>query len=216
MKPSKRIWELQPSSVCKVIGMALRLKDLQRTARKFGISRNDPLLDEEFALHTTVVQLCGQDNAVSRHTEKLIEKRFLIHGKKIPLEDPIRTIQSVRENPRDVQAPLWAILWGLATRGRLADAQIESSLFGFIHMLEHGLLRDHWTSLLSCEDEESPEESARNQAPALKRELLDMQWANRKLEKVIERLRNRIDSSTLAQRSPVAAPDSYHTACSQA
>ncbi len=208
VKPCKRIWELQSSTVCKVVGMGLLLKDLQRIARKFGISVSDPLLDEEFALHTTMVQLCSRDNPVSRFTEKLIEKRFLIHGKKVPLEDPIRTIERVQENPQDVRAPLWAILWGLATRGRLADAKIEAALFGCIHMMEHRLLRDHWRSLHSGADEAGREMGKDGEILSLKRELLDMQWANRKLEKIIEGMRNQIESAASAQRFPVNVADS--------
>ena len=203
MKPNKRIWELRSSTVCKVVGMALFLKDLQRIARKFGISGNDPLMDEEFALHSTVIQLCSRDNPVSRHTEKLIEKRFLIHGKRVPLDDPAGTIRAVRETPQDLQAPLWAILWGLATRGRLADEKIETALFGTIHMMEHRLVRDHWKSLNSPGDEGAQEDDKDNVILSLKREILDTQWANRKLEKISEYLRNQVESSPSLQ--PVSA-----------
>lgn len=207
MRPNKRIWELRPSTVCKVVGMALLMRDLQRIARKFGICGNDPLMDEEFALHTTVVQLCSRDNPVARHTEKLIEKRFLIHGKKVPLDDPARTIRDVRENPEEIRAPLWAILWGLATRGRLADEKIETALFGTIHMMEHRLLRDHWKLLNSGEDEDTEEGDRDNVILTLKRELLDTQWANKKLEKLIEYLRNQVESSPWVQSAPAATSD---------
>lgn len=208
MRASKRIWELQPATVCKVLGMALLLKDLRRIARKFGISGDDPLVDEEFALHTTLVQLCSRDNPVSRHTEKLIERRFLSHGKKVPLEDPIGTVQKVRESPEDLDAPMWAILWGLATRGRLADTKIETALFGFIHIMEHRLMRDHWKSLCAEGQGDSREIGTDNEILSLKRQLLDMQWANRKLEKLIENLRNRVESSASIQWSQSDVSDS--------
>lgn len=208
MKPTKRIWELQSSTVCKVVGMALLLKDLQKIARKFRISGNDPLVEEEFVLHTTVVRMCGRENPVSRYTEKLIEKRFLIHGKQVPLADPIQLIQKVRKNPQDIQAPLWAILWGLATRDRLAEASGETSLFGFIHMLEHRLLRDHWKSLYSWEDIDNKAMEKDREILSLKRDLLDMRWANGRLEKLIEKLRNQIGSAPSTRRSPGSVPDS--------
>ncbi|MDQ7784491.1 MAG: DUF2325 domain-containing protein [Desulfomonilaceae bacterium] len=209
MKPSKRIWELRSSTVCKVVGMALVMKDLQKLARKFGMSGNDPLMDEEFVLHSTVVQMCSRDNPVARHTEKLIEKRFLIHGKDVPLDDPVRTIRVVCESPHDIKAPLWAILWGLSTRGRLADERIETALFGFIHMMEHRLLRDHWRTLFS-EDEavECPYMEKDREILSLKRDLLDMQWANKRLEKLSESLRDRIESSQFIEPSPPAFFDS--------
>lgn len=208
MKPTKRIWELRHSTVCKVVGMALLLKDLQRIARKFGISADDTLMDEEFVLHSTIVQLCSRDNPVSRHTEKLIEKRFLIHGKSVPLEDPVRTIQSVCESPEGLQAPLWALLWGLATRGHLADAKIESALFGFIHITEHRLVREHWRSLHSEADAEEQEIEKDREILSLKRDLLDMQWSNKRLEKLTEALRNQIESLEFAEPFVRALPDS--------
>ena len=146
MRSTKRIWELQSSTICKVMGMAFHLKDLRKIARKFGISNDDSLMDEEFVLHTTVVQLCNSDNNVSRHTEKTLEKRFVVHERKLPLDDPAHVIKTIRNNPTELQVPLWAILWGLATRSQVLDAKIESSLYGFIHILEHrleGSLEDH-------------------------------------------------------------------------
>ncbi|MEJ2718830.1 MAG: DUF2325 domain-containing protein [Deltaproteobacteria bacterium] len=195
MKTSKRIWELQTSTICKIVGMALDVRDLRKIARKFGISRDDPLMDEEFVLHTTVVQLCNTDNAVSRYTEKIVARRFEVHAKKLPLENPFEMIERVRSNPAELQAPLWAVLWSLATRGRLAHAKLESSLFGFVHMLEHRLLREYWNSLLTGEDAAQEEEEKDKEILRLKRSLLDMQWANGKLEKVVEGLRIRVAST---------------------
>ncbi len=199
MKPKKRIWELQSSTVCKVVGMALVLKDLQQLARHVGITPKDPLMDEEFALHTTIVQLCLRDNLISRHTEKTIEKKFQIYEKKIPFDDPIPLISEIREDRGNCRAPIWAILWGLATRGKLAEARIETSLFGFIHMMEHKLMRDQWNSsgagaLGDNGDTEKDDEILR-----LQRDLLDMQWANKKLEKFNENIKNELDLLSLPQ-----------------
>lgn len=91
MKPNKRLWELHPSTICKVVGMALPLEDLQRIARKFGICGNDRLPDDDFGLHAAMVRMCNGDNPVARHTEKLIEQRFLIYGKGMSLGVLART-----------------------------------------------------------------------------------------------------------------------------
>jgi hypothetical protein len=195
VKANKRIWELQSSTVCKIVGMALDIRDLRKIARKFGISKDDPLMDEEFVLHTTVVQLCNTDNVVSRHTEKILERRFGMHEKKLPLEQPAEMIERVRNNPVELQAPLWSVLWGLATRGRLSHAKLESSLFGFVHMLEHQLLREHWHSLLTEEKNEEREHEKDREILQLKRSLLDMQWANGRLERVVENLRMKVAST---------------------
>ena len=199
MKSGKRIWELQSSTVCKVLGMAFHFKDLKKIARKFGIENNDPFMDEEFALHTTLVQLCGRDNVVSRHTEKMLERRFSIHGKRIPLDEPARLIRSLRESFHEPDAPLWAVVWGLATRGGLGDERIETALFGFIHMTEHRLLRERSKALRSEACGEVGDTDKDEEILTLKRDLLDMQWANRRLEKLVEGMKNRLDAS-IAER----------------
>jgi len=186
--------------------LAFHLKDLRKIARRFGISRDDPLMDEELVLHTTMVQLCSTDNAVSRHVEKTIEKRFLTHSKKIPLEDPLHMVECLRKNPEELQAPLWAILWGLATRSHRADARLESSLFGFIHMLEHRLVRDHWKSLCSGENGDPRNRDKDSVILGLKRDVLDMQWANGKLEKIIGSLRSQIDATEITPSNLRNAP----------
>ena len=211
MKAIKRIWELQSSTVCKVVGMALHLRDLRKIARKFGIAKDDPLMDEEFILHSTVVRLCSTDNIVARHTEKTLEKRFVLHAKKISFEDPIQLIRCVKENSHDVQAPLWAVLWGLATRGRLADARIENALFGFIHMLEHRLVRDYWKSLPAEENGTESDMDRHREILSLRRDLLDMQWANTKLEKIIENLRSRVASQVTADDTPAIGAPTVNT-----
>ncbi len=37
MTPRKKIWELQHTTICKVVGMALDLEDLKKIGRKFGL-----------------------------------------------------------------------------------------------------------------------------------------------------------------------------------
>lgn len=163
-------------------------------------------MDEELVLHTRMVQLCSTDNVVSRHMEKTIEKRFLTHAKKIPLEDPFQMVECLRKSPEELQAPLWAIVWGLATRSHQADARLESSLFGFIHMLEHRLVRDHWKDLCSGENVDLRNKDKDSVILGLKRDVLDMQWANGKLEKIIESLKSQIDASELTQSNLRTAP----------
>jgi hypothetical protein len=116
VKPFKRIWELRPAKVCKEVGKALTLKELQQIARKFDISPEDPRVDEDFAPRTTMVRLISQDNSVSRLTEKLIGKRFLIRREGVSLDDPAETVESLGKSPHDSRVPLRSIVWKTAAR----------------------------------------------------------------------------------------------------
>ncbi len=202
MHTKKRIWQIQGSTVCKVVGMALTIGDLRKIARKFGLAKNDPLMDEEFALHTAVVQFCSTENAVSKHLEKLVEKRFAVRGKKLRFDNPPELIETVRCEPESLKAPLWAVLWGLATRGDLNGAAVETALFGHIHMLEHRLVREFWDDLQGSALRGAEEADSDAKITQLKRELLDMQTANKKLEKMIEKMRIRlVESESVAEAS---------------
>ncbi len=193
MKPAKRIWQLQPQTICKVIGMALTIKDLRKIARKHQISANDPLVDEEFLLHSTVVRLCSNENPVSRQAERLVEKRYWYHAQHLPVQDPFETLRKVHKGPEELRIPLWAVLWGLATRSALADAKIETALFGFVHILEHHLVRDYWNREMDRADRVVQEQEMDRELIKLKRDLLDMQQANEKLERIVGNLRIQLE-----------------------
>ncbi len=194
MKTRRRIWELQSSTVCKVVGMAFELGDLRKCARKFGIENDDPLLDEEVVLHHTMVHMCSKDNAVSRHVDKIIEKRFSVCGKRLAELDPADAIQLVRENPEALGAPLWAILWGLATRDRENGGSVENALFGFIHMMEHRLVREHWSAVITGRSGEKDLKKKAEEILHLKKSLLELERENRKLRKANDNFQNKVSS----------------------
>ena len=174
MKLQKRIWEVQSFTACKVLGMALSLKDLRKIARKFRFSHDLDVMNEESSLHSKVVQFCRTESAVARHTEKLIEERFIVHGKRLAGRDREDVIRCVAEAPEELGVPLWAILWNLATRSPQNMARLEGVVFGVVHMLEHRLVKEHWESIISGRVAgESPADEA-SEIMHLKRSLLDI------------------------------------------
>ena len=46
----------------------------------------------------------------------------------------------------DLGVPAWVILWHLATRQSSDGDKVQTALFGFLHMLEHELVKDFWKS----------------------------------------------------------------------
>jgi hypothetical protein len=189
MKSQRKVWELQHQTICKVVGMAFDLGELKKLARKFGISQTDPLMDHEFALHSTAVHLCGSDNKVARHIQKLIESKFLRYSRRLAALDARELIESVTEGKGNADIPLWAVLWNLATRESEDRASVETALFGFIHMLEHRLVRDFWKSAAAKTQERAEESKAVEELTRLKRRMLDAQAELDRREKLIEQLR---------------------------
>ncbi len=194
MKSQRRIWEIQHQTVCKVIGMAFSARDLRKIASKFGISPQDPLMDLDFALHSTAVHLCGSDNRVSRHIQKMIENRFVRYSKILSDTDPIELISAVTERPQDLNVPLWAILWDLSTRGIENGASVETALFGFVHMLEHRLLKEFWEPQSRNQQRENGEKEGPDQILVLKRQLLNLQRETERSRKLSDNLRRQIET----------------------
>ena len=192
MKSGRKVWELQHQTVCKVIGMAFDLEDLKKIARRFGISPTDPLMDHEFALHSTAVQLCGSDNKVARYVQKMIQKRFARYAHRLSGLEVPQLIELITESKGNPDVPLWAVLWNLSTWGLENGASVETALFGFIHVLEHRLMREYWESVTVREDKRAAEARAADEATGLKRRLLDLQSDLDRREKVNEQLRVKV------------------------
>ncbi|MEW6349696.1 MAG: DUF2325 domain-containing protein [Thermodesulfobacteriota bacterium] len=208
MKSQRKVWELRHQTVCKVVGMAFDSADLKKIGKKFGISATDPLMDHDFALHSTAVHLCHSDNKVARHIHKMLETRFARYARRLSDLEVADKIEYVTECKGDPDIPLWAILWDLATRGLENGAAVETALFGFIHMLEHKLMRDYWESASDRDQARSQRDVAAEESMELKRQVLELRSELEKTHKVNEHLRCRLAElkSSLPERSDTARP----------
>lgn len=66
MKKGRRLWQLKPPTVCKILGTALDTKDVFKLARKFRLTNNNDLVDDELAFHSAQVEFSQSENPVSR------------------------------------------------------------------------------------------------------------------------------------------------------
>jgi hypothetical protein len=205
MKLQKKVWKLQHQTICKVVGMAFDLKDLAKIGKKFGIPQGDPLLDHESTLHSTVVHLCGSDNKVARHMQKMIELRFARYSKRLSALDAVELVAWVTEDKGSPDIPLWAILWDLATRDLEKGSLIETALFGFLHMLEHALMKEYWDSAAERAGKHAEEERAAGEATALRRQILDLQGELERSRKLNEQLRAQVAEGKTTQQ-PIIGP----------
>ncbi len=190
MTQQKKMWELQHTTICKVVGMALDLEDLKKISRKFGLRSHDSPHQEEFILHSAVVRLCGEENRISRHVQKLIEHRFSRYARRLVHHAPQDITEFVLKGAAEFQVPLWAIVWHLATRHLVNGEQLQTTLFGFIHVLEHRLVKDFWEQASTEQDKREIEQ--REEVTGLRRELIKLRSAHNRLERANEGLRNRL------------------------
>jgi len=193
MTPRKKVWELQGSTICKVIGMALDFEDLKKIGRKFGLSFQDSPGDEEFAFHSTIVSMCGKENKLSRYVQKLLEKRCSRYARRLSQRDAGEITELALNGDENGGVPLWAILWHLVTIDLCGGIQGETALFGRLHMLEHKLLKDlsNWTP----EDRDAQESRHKEEVKNMRREILRLQSLTNKLERTNLRLKARLSNS---------------------
>jgi hypothetical protein len=201
MSEQKRIWELQHTTICKVVGMALDLSDLKKVFRKFGLRSPDSHPDEEFVFHSAVVRMCGEENKVSKHVQKLIEKRFLPYAKRLAHQSPEHIADLISHGPDAGGIPLWAILWQVVTGCRSDEESFETTLFGHIHLLEHKLLRDFWNR--AGEDRDSQESARGEELSRLSKEIGRLRSACANLERANQCITKRLNESSPS--TPVSA-----------
>ncbi|MBI4966210.1 MAG: DUF2325 domain-containing protein [Desulfomonile tiedjei] len=199
MNSQKKIWELQHTTICKVVGMTLDFEDLKKIGRKFALVLKAGDMDPEFAFHSAVVGMCGKEGKVARHVQKLVERRFMRHAKRISQEDNGSIIELAAKRAEDIGVPLWAMLWHAATRPGPDGESVETALFGRIHMLEHELVKEFWNR--DTEKRDQKETDLQAEIDGLRREIVNLRSLNTKLEKANQSLENRLAQS--GDRRPI-------------
>jgi hypothetical protein len=104
MTQLKNIWELQHTTICKVVGMALGVEDLKKISRKFGLHSHNSPHNEEFLLHSIVVGMCGEENRISKHVQKQIEQRFSRYASRLLPRNP-EEITEKEDNQKEMTTP---------------------------------------------------------------------------------------------------------------
>lgn len=191
MNPQKKIWELQHTTICKVVGMALDFEHLKKIGRKFGLVVKDAGVDQEFAFHSAVVGMCGKESRIARHVQKLIERRFISYAKRLAQQDNGAIMEFASTRSEKTGVPLWAVLWHVATTRDPDGESVETTLFGRIHMMEHELVKDFWNG--SGEDRDKRESDRQAELEGLRKEIINLRSENARLERA---------NQSLAKRAP--------------
>lgn len=197
MKSIRRLWEIKPSTICKMLGTALDTKDVNKLARKFHITNGNNSVDDELAFHSALVEFCQSNNEISRQTDKILRRRYEAYASKLSEMDAESVLKTLRQSPESFNVPLWAVLWSVATSEE--GEKYEPALFGFVHLLEHRLVRQYWKELAGAEKRELTAKQKTEEFRELKKQLLE---ARREIE-LLRKSNLRIEQKLLAsQRQP--------------
>jgi DNA repair exonuclease SbcCD ATPase subunit len=188
-KHRRKLWELEERLHCPVIGTCLTIEDLKRLMRQSGMVLEAKASD--FDYHVTLVHAAGEKSQVTRNLQKLLDKRFKRHLKKLSKVNSEQELAAHWQQAlADDEIP--GMLWAVITHP-LLDRSLVDEVYGEIHMLSHLSGQSHRKALgripmLEAECEEL------NTALKKQRAVHEMQLAERDerisaLEKLVTKLR---------------------------
>ncbi|MBV2121665.1 MAG: DUF2325 domain-containing protein [Candidatus Thiodiazotropha sp. (ex Ctena orbiculata)] len=138
-----KIWELEDRLHCPVIGTCLTIEDAKRLLRQSGIMLEAKASD--FDVHVTLVHAAGEKARVTKNLQKLLDKRFGRHIKKLAKVSSAPELRQHWEQAlADDEIP--GILWAILTHP-LLTRPLSDQIYGEIHMLSHLSGRSHRRAL---------------------------------------------------------------------
>lgn len=139
----RRIWEFQPFTICRLLGLSFDEKVLSRIFKDLKLSHGNQLL-AAFEMHQQLAELCRTQNQYAKRVEKLLESQFAPYKKRAGILDPQKIGAFLEGNDgaettlKDV--PIAALIWFAARNGSY-EKEIETRIFAAVHMKEHQALR---------------------------------------------------------------------------
>ena len=129
----RKLWEIDDSYHCSIIGTCLSLRDLQKIANRSNIT----LLPEatEYAIHVTFVNLVSQRREIAKQVNKLLDRKFrsaLDATRRIRSSDELFAYWKSHLKNGQVPGAYWATI----SHGQ-CDVLTGQVVFGDVHMLSH-------------------------------------------------------------------------------
>ncbi|CAD7766766.1 MAG: hypothetical protein DNFNHJIP_00166 [Candidatus Argoarchaeum ethanivorans] len=175
----KRIWEMQPFTVCRILGLAFNEMELSKIFRELKLSHNGDLL-QAAAMHQQLINVCTNKTQASRSMDTILNKRFEPYKEKIKNQDIVKLIE---HGKICTDIPLPAFIW-FAVQDQRENDSIEEQIIAAIHIKEHEALRFY--------DELS--RTLHNNPECVLSELNNTCSLNERLEKNLNRLKKRLET----------------------
>ncbi|MCG8006204.1 MAG: DUF2325 domain-containing protein [Candidatus Thiodiazotropha lotti] len=143
-KPQRRkLWELEDRLHCPVIGTCLTIEDLKRVIRQAGVVME--VKSSDFDYHVTLAHAAGEKSRVTRNLQKLLDKRYQRHLKKLSRVSCEQELAAHWEQAlADDEIP--GMLWAVITHP-LMSKPLSDRVYGEVHMLSHLSGRSHRKAL---------------------------------------------------------------------
>ncbi len=132
LKNRKKIWQLERSFHCSVIGTCLSLSELNKLCQKLKISMQANLSDYDW--HHSFVSVVAEASYAAKYISKYLDKKYKTTIKKM---QPLAAdeMQAYWDNAIE-QDQLPAVYWALLTHP-LTSFQLIDKMYGDVHMLSH-------------------------------------------------------------------------------
>lgn len=128
-----RLWELNASFFCSIIGTCLSTADLRQVLRKLELPQARTLSDHD--LHKYGVTLAGQREGCGKFLQKALDRKhqtFIYRFDRAKCEDELASFWEEASRNGDIPGGYWAVL----THPMASDV-LKKRVFGEVHMLSH-------------------------------------------------------------------------------
>ena len=181
-QPRKKIWELEKTWLCSVIGTCLSMYEARKIGRKFGATCSNPS-QIDAVVHTMLVRDCAQKSQISIHVNKILEKKFegtISAFQECKTSSDIMQFWRVSFNHGQIPAAYWAT----ATMRELTKED-SNIIYSDVHMLSHLIGSSNQSLIKRLVEIESHIKALENKHG----------WQRQKLEAKVSRLENKLRRS---------------------
>ncbi|MET0089840.1 MAG: DUF2325 domain-containing protein [Candidatus Thiodiazotropha sp.] len=131
--PRRKLWELNGSYHCPVIGTCASVSELRKVARQAQLQSEKRLSDYE--IHSSFVTLAGERCPASRQLHKLLDRKYASAIKSFSQARDDTSLRQLWREFRD-KGQIAGALWALMTHPSTSDA-LTREAYEEIHMLSH-------------------------------------------------------------------------------
>jgi len=129
----KKLWQLDSSLHCSVIGTCLSMEELMRFHQKFKLDTD--IAETDYELHRYFVHTVNQNNYQSKHISKYLDKKYSVAVRqvsKIKSNEQLATLWDEAVTNGDIAAAYWALI----TSPHISEP-LNDRVYGEVHMLSH-------------------------------------------------------------------------------
>lgn len=129
----KKLWQLDSSLHCSVIGTCLSMEELIRFRRKFKLDAD--IASTDYDLHRYFVHTVNNNNYQSKHINKYLEQKYqttVRQFSKVKSNEQLATLWDEAVKSGDIAAAYWALI----TFPNILKS-LNDRIYGEVHMLSH-------------------------------------------------------------------------------